>query len=191
MIDTDRFSKVEVASLDELRTWLLDNHTQKQSVWMVRYKQHILDKYVARLEALDLLIAFGWTDGVARKLDDDKTMQLISPRKQQVWTKTYRDCASRLEAEGRMEESGREAIRQSQALGLWEADADVDALQVPDDLAKALSAAQAEMNFANTAPSYRRNVLRWIKQSKKPETRQSRIQRAVDYAQTNARIPQM
>ena len=97
----------------------LREHGNDESVWMVRYKQHIADKYVGRLEALDLLIAFGWIDGIARKLDEDRTMQLISPRRQQVWTQTYRERAARLEADGRMEESGRAAIRLSQALGLW------------------------------------------------------------------------
>lgn len=183
MIETDRFAKVEIASLDELHTWLAANHAQEESVWMVRYKQHVADKYVGRLEALDLLIAFGWIDGIARKLDDDRTMQLISPRRQQVWTQTYRERAARLEAEGRMEESGRAAIQRSQMLGLWEADADVDALLVPDDLAQALRAGGGSTNFADAAPSYRRNVLRWIKQAKKPETR------AADRAHRRFRSP--
>ena len=118
-------------------------------------------------------------------------MQLISPRRQQVWTQTYRERAARLAAEGRMVESGRAAIRQSQALEFWEADADVDAILVPKDLAQPLSDAGAEENFADAAPSYRRNVLRWIKQAKKPETRAARIARTIDFAKRNARTPQM
>jgi uncharacterized protein YdeI (YjbR/CyaY-like superfamily) len=191
MIETDRFAKVQIASLRDLHDWLAANHAQEESVWMVRYKQHVADRYVGRLEALDELMAFGWIDGIARKLDDDRTMQLISPRRQQVWTQTYRDRAARLEAEGRMQESGRAAVRRSQDLGLWEADADVDALLVPVDLTAALRMGNAETNFAEAPPSYRRNVLRWIKQAKKPETRAARIERTVDYAQRNARIPQM
>lgn len=191
MIETDRFARVEIASLAELHAWLAANHGQQASVWMVRYRQHVADKYVGRLEALDVLIAFGWIDGIARKLDADQTMQLISPRRQQVWTQTYRDRAAQLEAEGRMEASGRAAVQRSKALGLWEADADVDALLVPDDLAAALRMAQAEANFAEAAPSYRRNVLRWIKQAKRAETRTARIHRTVDYAKRRVRMPQM
>lgn len=191
MIETHRFAKVEINSITDLHDWLAANHQQEACVWMVRYMQHVPDKYVGRLEALDELVAFGWIDGIARKLDADRTMQLISPRKQQIWTQTYRDRAARLEREGRMQESGRAAIKRSKALGLWEADADVDALIVPDDLAEALSAAQALGNFNGAAPSYRRNVLRWIKQAKKAETRAARIARTVDFAQRNARMPQM
>lgn len=191
MIETDHFNKVEIASLYDLEAWLDANHSQKDSVWMVRYKKHVANKYVARLDALDLLIAFGWIDGIARKLDDDRTMQLIAPRKQQVWTQTYRDRAARLEAEWRMRDSGRAAIRQSKALGLWKADADVDALRIPDDLQSALLGAQAEANFGNAAPSYRRNVLRWIKQAKKPETRARRIARTVKCSRRDERVPQM
>lgn len=191
MVETDRFAKVEVTNLAALHDWLAAHHAQEESVWLVRYKQHVNDKYVGRLEALDELIAFGWIDGVARKLDGDRTMQLISPRQQQIWTQTYRERAARLEAEGRMQESGRAAIARSKELGLWEADADVDALIVPDDLAFALKGTVAEQNFAGAAPSYRRNVLRWIKRAKTSETRAARIGRTVEFASRNDRIPQM
>ncbi len=90
-----------------------------------------------------------------------------------------------------MRDSGRAAIRQSNALGLWKADADVDALRIPDDLQSALVGAQAKANFGNAAPSYRRNVLRWIKQAKKPETRARRIARTVECSRRDERVPQM
>lgn len=115
-------------------------------------------------------------------------MQLISPRRQQIWTATYRSRAARLVLEGRMRPSGRDAIAQSKAFGLWEADADVDALLVPDDLADALDAVRAIDVFAAEPPSYRRNVLRWIKQAKKPDTRARRIEVTVDHARRRARV---
>ncbi|MEL6721013.1 MAG: hypothetical protein AAFO82_09695 [Bacteroidota bacterium] len=45
------------------------------------------DKYVSREEVLDELICFGWIDGIRRKLDDKRTMQLISPRRVTHWSK--------------------------------------------------------------------------------------------------------
>ena len=30
---------------------------------------------------MDVLASYGWIDGIRRKLDDDSTMQVLSPRK--------------------------------------------------------------------------------------------------------------
>jgi hypothetical protein len=36
------------------------------------------NKYTTRGQVLDALIAYGWIDGRSLKLDDDRTMQLLS-----------------------------------------------------------------------------------------------------------------
>lgn len=89
MIKTENFEQVEVKSVAELRDWLLQNHNQKESIWLVTYKKEVLDKYVSIQEVLDQLLCFGWIDGIRRKLDETRTMQLIAPRKVEHWAKTY------------------------------------------------------------------------------------------------------
>lgn len=191
-IKTENFDKVEVSSSSEVWQWLTDHYEQEASVWLVTYKSSNTAKYVSRDEVLDALIAFGWTDGLRRKLDDERTMQLISRRRQQAWTKTYKDRAARLEAEGRMAEPGREAIQRSKALGLWNASDLIDALIIPDDLITALRAMpSADAFFSGTAKSYRRNVLRWIAAAKKPETRAKRITTTVSCSALGQKVPQM
>ncbi|MEM9261969.1 MAG: hypothetical protein AAGA22_00175 [Pseudomonadota bacterium] len=102
-----------IDSAEPLRTWLLDNHKTEDSVWLVTFKKSVPDKYVSSGEVLDELIAFGWIDGIRRKLDDHRTMQLISPRKSQHWSQTYKDRAEKLEQDGRMHKAGRDAIKRS------------------------------------------------------------------------------
>ncbi len=192
MIKTENFERVEVVSAAELRAWLEEHHTQEASVWRVTYKKHTGAKYVSTSEILDEVSCFGWIDGIRRKLDDDRTMQLISPRKAQHWAKTYRDRVARLQAAGRMHPAGLAAIEEAQQLGLWDYTDDVDALELPDDLFTALKAqAGALANFTAAAPSYQRNVLRWTKLAKTPLTRAKRIVQTVEYASRNAKIPQM
>ena len=141
---------------------------------------------------LDELLCFGWIDGIRRKLDADRTMQLVSPRRHQVWAKTYKDRADLLLADGRMMPAGLAAIAASQHNGLWDAMADVDALIVPPDLELALAAhPMAAGWFATAAPSYRRNVLRWIKTAKTAPTRDKRIAVTVDHAGRGEKVPQM
>ena len=155
------------------------------------FKKHTGAAYLSRSAVLDELLCFGWVDGLARKLDADRTMQLISPRQANAWTQTYRDRAARLEREGRMQEPGRAAIARSQAAGLWMTQLDVDGLVLPADLEAALQARPpAYTCFMAFAPSHRRNVLRWIATAKLPVTRAKRVATTVALAAEGKKVPQ-
>ncbi len=138
MIPTEGFAQVEVRSAAELRAWLLAHHGQAESVWLVTWKKAPGAPYVSVQEVLDELIAFGWIDGLRRKRDDGRTMQLISPRRQQAWAASYKQRAERLEAKGRMHSAGQAAIAAAKAAGRWDETAEIDALVVPEDLTDAL-----------------------------------------------------
>jgi uncharacterized protein YdeI (YjbR/CyaY-like superfamily) len=192
VIETERFDKVTIASLNELRAWLAANHASTQSFWLVRWKKATPNKFIDRLAVLNELICWGWNDGLARKRNDLQTMQLIGPRKQQAWAQTYKNRAARLESEGRMQAPGRAAIARSKKPGLWNASAEVDQLVVPRDLAAHLSANPTALQFyRESAPSYRRNLLRWLACAKKPETRHRRINAIVETSSLNKKVPQM
>jgi uncharacterized protein YdeI (YjbR/CyaY-like superfamily) len=170
----------------------MENWHREASVWLVTYKKHLPEKYVSREQVLDELMCFGWIDGLRRKLDDDRTMQLISPRRQQAWAKSYKDRVAALISLGLMHQSGLDAIEKSKLAGLWNATADVDALVIPDDLAAALSGSVTASNYFNAAaPSYRRNVLRWIHSAKTQPTRQKRIVSTVEASARLEKIPQL
>ena len=192
MIETDRFEKIPIDSPEALRKWLSENCERTDSVWLVTWKKHTGAKYVSTSQILDELLSFGWIDGIRRKLDDDRTMQLVSQRKVLHWAATYKDRAERLIAEGRMQPSGQAKVDESIDAGEWNTMTDVDSLEVPEDLATALLEAQPALeNFNESAPSYRRNLLRWLKLAKKQETRAKRIAAIVDYTRRNERMPQM
>jgi uncharacterized protein YdeI (YjbR/CyaY-like superfamily) len=192
MIATDNFEQIEVTSEQAIRDWLAQNHAETQSFWLVTFKKHTGDTYVSTDQMLDALISFGWIDGIRRKLDDNRTMQLICQRKNQAWAKTYQDRAARLIADGLMQESGLAVIEASKAAGLWDATAGVDALEVPADLLDALDQLQGARDyFEAAAPSYRRNVLRWIFAAKTDATRQKRIVQTAQTSQQRERIPQL
>lgn len=134
MIPTSRYPQIEVASIAEVRHWLAANHRQTTPVWLVRYRKTVPEKFIDRLDLLDELLCYGWIDGIARKLDEARTMQLIAPRRQQAWAQSYKDRVERLAAAGRMAAPGNEAIVRSKLLGMWDATAAVDQLLVSDDL---------------------------------------------------------
>jgi uncharacterized protein YdeI (YjbR/CyaY-like superfamily) len=192
MLETERFASIEVESLEGLRAWLAQHHGQEESVWLVRFKKTVPEKFIDRLDVIDELLIYGWVDGLCRKLDDARTMQLISPRRQQAWAQSYKERVARLELEGRMQPAGLASVAWAKASGAWDAYAAVDALIVPDDLRAALSARPiAETWFDASAPSYRRNVLRWIAAAKTAPTRKKRIAETVRLAALAQKVPQM
>ncbi|MEM0939353.1 MAG: YdeI/OmpD-associated family protein [Bacteroidota bacterium] len=190
MIKTENFQKVEITTQNQLRDWLLKNHGQEESVWLVTYKKEVVGKYVSLSEVLDELLCFGWIDGIRRKLDHERTMQLISPRKTQHWAKTYKDRALKLMEEELMQESGFKSIEQSKQNGLWNFMDDVDQLIKPDDLAKRLAQnPEAETFFDQINDSSKRFVLRWLKLAKTEQTRKNRIEKIVQLSARGEKLP--
>jgi uncharacterized protein YdeI (YjbR/CyaY-like superfamily) len=190
MMDHNKFERVEIKSEDDLWQWLQQYHGNSESVWLVTWKAAHADRYVSRDTVLDALIAHGWIDGRRLKLDDTRTMQLISPRKQQVWAQTYKDRAERLRAEGKMHPAGDAAIEDARRSGRWTESELIDALVEPNDLTSALEANGGLLWWQAAAPSYRRNVLRWISGAKKPETRVKRIEKTSSLAAQQKKVPQ-
>ena len=179
--------EVEVTSAEQLWAWLDANHAQEKGVRLVTWKASWPEKYISRNEVLDALIAYGWIDGRRFKVDEARTAHLITPRQQQAWSASYKKRAEKLRSEGRMHKAGEAAIACAKAAGLWNFFDDVDALIVPDDLGQTLDLEKWEA----MAPSYRRNVLRWIKLSKTPATRRKRIDAAVAATAKDEKLPQM
>ncbi len=190
MVKTENFEKVVISSAGELRQWLANHHQQKEGIWVVTYKKHIEDKYVSVSEILDELLCFGWIDGIRRKLNEDQTMQLITPRKAEHWTKTYKDRFAKLEAAGLMTDAGRKEVARSKANGSWHFMDDVDQLIKPKDLIACLEQHSPAMDYFNKfSPSSQRFILRWIKLAKTDATRQKRILEASMLAKENKKIP--
>ncbi|OAV45164.1 YdeI family protein [Lewinella sp. 4G2] len=182
-------NRIEITSPTQLREWLAANYAQEASVWLVTYKKSTPSKYFSNSEMLDELLAYGWMDGRRMKLDDERTMQLISPRRVEHWSKTYKDRVAKLEKEGRMAEPGRAAVARGKASGLWDFLNDVDALIQPDDLKAALAQnAVAEEFFNALSPARMRFALRWIKLAKGADTRARRIAKVVELSGQGERV---
>ena len=184
-------NSLEISSANDLRAWLKGHHGQTESVWVVTYKRSAGDRYVSRWDVLDELLCFGWIDGRMMRLDEERVMQLISPRRVHHWAQSYKERVEKLDSQGRMHPSGLAAVALSKQLGLWDYTADIDALQIPSDLEEVLRSQNVYAEFEALPPSYRRNILRWIKLAKADATRMKRIHQVVLTTASSTRIPQM
>ncbi len=65
----------------------------------------------------------------------------------------------------------------------------VDALEEPSDLVEALDEVGGYGWWVTAAPSYRRNVLRWIASAKGRDTRLKRIHAVSEHAAQGKKVP--
>jgi uncharacterized protein YdeI (YjbR/CyaY-like superfamily) len=116
------FIRIEIESIAALRKWLKKNHASQESVWLVRFKKGKTESYFSYDEIVDELLCYGWIDSLPRKLDENKTMLLISPRKNNSnWSKVNKTKVEKLIQSSRMQQSGLTAIKRAKkkAVGVF------------------------------------------------------------------------
>ena len=187
MVKTENFERVAIESPGDLRRWLAEHHPQEESVWLVTYKKHTGSRYLPYDAIVEEALCFGWIDSLPRKLDSDRTMLLLSPRRpKSPWSKLNKDRVTKMLDQGLMTPAGQTKIDQAKADGSWTFLDDVEALIIPDDLAAALEAnPTAKSYFEAFSPSSKKGILQWIKSAKQAKTREKRIKKTVDLAAEN------
>jgi uncharacterized protein YdeI (YjbR/CyaY-like superfamily) len=128
-------------------------------------------------EAVQEALCFGWIDSKGSKLDDERTMLWMSPRKRgSGWARTNKVRIEQLLADGLMTPAGLALIEEAKRDGSWTLLDDVENLVVPDDLGAALDAHPGARERWDALPrSVRRGALEQIVQAKRPETRAKRV----------------
>lgn len=184
MIDAADFPRREFRSRDEIREWLAANHSTATAFWLVSFKKHVADSYVPYGDIVEELLCFGWIDSRTRRVDDDRRMLLVGPRKPgSTWSASNKQRVAKLAKDGLMTASGRAKIDSAKRDGSWSFLDDIDNLLIPADLADALNADEtAQRNFEAFADSAKKVILLWIKTAKRDATRSKRVEETVRLA---------
>ena len=173
---SDTFEHVLVTIRSEWRDWLVAHHRQRQSIWLVTYKKGFGPK-VSYDEIVGEALCFGWVDSRPAKLDDTRSMLMLSPRKRSSsWSKANKQRVDKLQMSGLMMPAGQAIVEDAQKSGAWDRLNEVEAGVVPADLAEALESIENSKVMWGTMPtSSQRGILEWINAAKRPETRRARI----------------
>ena len=174
-----------VKDRDEWRAWLQEHHATERDVWLVYYKKHTGRPRVPYDEAVEEALCFGWIDSIAKTVDEDRSAQRFSPRKdRRNWTQLNLDRVQKMIRQGRMTDAGLTVLPPAGAPPPRER-YQVDA-PLPEIFARGLEAnPTAAANFHGLAPSYRRDYVRWVTEAKKEETRQRRLAEALRMLEEN------
>src|SRR6478735_1550218 len=134
-------------------TWLAAHHDTEPEVWIKIHKKSSGLTSVTPAQALDVVLCWGWIDGIRKTFDDRSFLQRYSPRgRKSPWSQINREHVARLVAAGRMTPHGQRVVDAAKADGRWDAAyapmRNASAATIPDDLRAAIQAnARARKTF--------------------------------------------
>ncbi|MBZ0284302.1 MAG: YdeI/OmpD-associated family protein [Anaerolineae bacterium] len=160
------------------RRWLMDNHATATEIWLITYSKTTGKSSVPYLHAVEEALCFGWIDGIAKKMDAERTAQRFTPRRPKSnWTELNKERARRLIAAGLMTDAGRAKLP----------DLSLDAFQIAPDILEALQAdPQVWANFQAFPGLYQRIRVSAIEEVRRqPEEFKRRLNKFLDQTRQN------
>jgi uncharacterized protein YdeI (YjbR/CyaY-like superfamily) len=171
------------------RRWLERHHATAKGVWLVSWRTQTGKPRLDYDALVEEALCFGWIDGHQKPVDDERIMQLLTPRRPgSAWASSNRKRVASLEQADAMAEAGRRVVEAAKADGSWSRYDSADALEIPTDLKAVLATnAAAVRKFDAFTDAAKRAILRWLIDAKRPETRAKRIAETVRLAAQNER----
>ena len=163
------------------RAWLEEHHATERGCWVVSWRRATGRVRVPYPELVEQALCFGWIDSTVNVLDDERALQLMTPRKAKSgWTRLNRERVARMEAAGLMTDAGRAAVARAQANGWWTIyDAVEDQIEPPELTGRLDAEPAARAAWDGFPPSARKQMLWWVVTAARPETRAARIETIV------------
>ena len=191
-VSAESYEQVPVESRAQWREWLRAHHDSAPGVWVVTWKKSSSGPYVSYEDLVEEALCFGWIDTKGRRLDDQRSQLLLTPRRARSgWSRPNKQRVERLIAAGLMEPAGLAVIEAAQRSGTWTALDDVEDGIEPPDLAAAPDAAPDARRQWDAFPrSARRAILEWISSARTAPTRDKRVRTTVEEAAEGRRANQ-
>jgi uncharacterized protein YdeI (YjbR/CyaY-like superfamily) len=126
-------------------SWMRKNHAREREVWLRLFKKGSGVPSITLAEALDIVLCWGWIDGIRKGFDERSYLQRYTPRRaKSIWSQINREHVARLTTAGRMTPHGQRSVDAAKADGRWiSAYAPMRSAvhdQFPEDLRKAIEA---------------------------------------------------
>jgi len=119
--------------------WLAKHWSKENELWI---KIHKVDSGLASItpkEAIDVVLCWGWIDGVRKGFDAKSFLQRYTPRgKKSVWSQINVANVERLTKGGRMQPPGIAQVDAAKADGRWEKAYGMTTTEAPADLLAAI-----------------------------------------------------
>jgi uncharacterized protein YdeI (YjbR/CyaY-like superfamily) len=181
--DAPEIEVLPFASKQAFEAWLSKHHQTPQGIWLRLAKKGSGVASISYAEAVEVALAWGWIDGLARGEDAVWYRQKFTPRRaRSLWSRINRDRATAMIAAGAMRGPGLAEVERAKQDGRWAAAYDAPSTaSVPADLTAALAANRRAQKFFPTLDAQNRYaVLHRIQTAGSPEARARRIASLVE-----------
>ena len=110
------------ASAAAFERWLRAHHDREPELWIKIHKKASGLTSVTPAQALEVVLCWGWIDGIRKAFDERSFLQRYTPRgRKSVWSQINREHVARLVAAGRMTPHGQRQVDAARADGRWAA----------------------------------------------------------------------
>ena len=121
--------------------WLGKHHDKETELWIKVHKVGSGLKSITPKEAIDVVLCWGWIDGIRKGLDDKSFLQRYTPRgAKSVWSQINVENVARLVEEKRMTAHGLKQVEAAKEDGRWDRAYRTKGSTIPDDLQAAIDA---------------------------------------------------
>ncbi|WP_316357671.1 YdeI/OmpD-associated family protein [Devosia sp.] len=149
----------EFASKDAFYDWLADNHDSEDEVWIRIFKKGSGIASIDAVQAIDVVLCWGWIDAIRKGWDDVSFVQRYTRRgRKSAWSDINKANVSRLVEEGKMTEHGLGHVELAKADGRWDASYRTT-MDPPEDLLSAIEASPRASEFYRSLTAQNRFAL--------------------------------
>jgi uncharacterized protein YdeI (YjbR/CyaY-like superfamily) len=176
-------------SAKDFRAWLAKHHAAETEL-LVGFHKKATGRGITYQEALDEALAFGWIDGVRRRVDGEAYTIRFTPRKPgSVWSVVNTKRVEELIAQKRMKPPGLRAFESRDQAKTRQYSYEREQAKFDSALDAMLRAdSKAAAFFDAQPPGYRKIVTHWITSAKQEETRARRMARLIEHCVKGVRI---
>jgi uncharacterized protein YdeI (YjbR/CyaY-like superfamily) len=175
------------------RQWLEKNHDRESELWVGFYKKASGRKGLTYEEALDEALAFGWIDGVTKRVDDKRWTIRFSPRKpKSIWSLKNIRRVGELTEQGRMAAPGLAAFERRDPSEKGTYSFEQAKPEFDEKLKKRFRRNRKAWKFWEAQPpGYRKAATWWVVSAKREETRVRRLDQLIEDSSNGRRLPML
>ena len=177
----------------ELHDWLAANHDSARELHVGFYKRGSGKAGLTYAGALDEALAYGWIDGVRRRVDDERWTIRFTPRTaRSIWSAVNIKRAGELVELGRMQAAGLAAFTERDRGRENQYSFENPDRELGEAYEARFQANEKAWAFFQTQPrSYRQPAIWWVISAKKEETRERRLATLIEDSANGLRLAQM
>ncbi|MCU4802442.1 YdeI/OmpD-associated family protein [Halobacteria archaeon HArc-gm2] len=177
-------------SRNEFCTWLEAHHDEAEELWVGYYKADAERSGIGYGESVEEALCFGWIDGLIKGIDDETYTRRFTPRNpDSKWSKANTERIEVMVEAGKMTPAGMALVEAAKESGEWAAAYRLaDDHEIPAELEAGLRENETTWeNFQHFSNTDQHAFIAAVEEAKTDETKQKRIERAVELAAQNLR----